>query len=146
MAYNGGKQKICEKAVLPLESIDSSSHDFNQTVHRTLDERNKDTFWSSAGSKTSQASEWLYYRIAGEEPAWITHVSFSIFRARFQQNDPLYGPEKVRFSFGILEGVFHHTTPLYSVRSTDELQTFAVLPEVVLAKYVKVHFIGKPQM
>ena len=43
--------------------LSASSTDFNQTVHRTVNRDDPDQFWSSSGSKTTDANEWLKYYI-----------------------------------------------------------------------------------
>lgn len=44
--------------------MDQSSHDYNQSVFRTVNKSNPDYFWSSSGSPTPNASEWLTYKVS----------------------------------------------------------------------------------
>jgi hypothetical protein len=82
------------RKVLKLIGIESSSHDFNQTIYRTLDKDNKDSFWSSTGSESQNDNEFLVYRIK-KGPALISSVSMYVYSATFQSNMPIYHPEKV---------------------------------------------------
>lgn len=54
-----------QKVERPIEMIGlrDSTHDYNQTVHLTLDYLNLNSFWSSTGSDSKDASEWLLYQI-----------------------------------------------------------------------------------
>lgn len=46
-----------------LFPISSSSHDYNQNVHRTVNNKQDNYFWSSQGSLNENNNEWLLYRI-----------------------------------------------------------------------------------
>ena len=46
-----------------MTGIEDSSHDYNQTIHLTLDTRDLNSFWSSKGSDSADSSEWLLYKI-----------------------------------------------------------------------------------
>ena len=52
---------------LELIPLDSSSKDYNQSVHRTINRFDDDQFWSSSGSDTPEANEWLTYKIPVRE-------------------------------------------------------------------------------
>lgn len=48
---------------IKLTPLDSSSKDYNQSVHRTVNRHDQNQFWSSGGSTTPEADEWLTYKI-----------------------------------------------------------------------------------
>lgn len=59
----------------------SSTDDESQAVHQVL--RNDRGFWSSTGSATDGASEWLLFRLRG--PACRVHyVRLAVYRALYQ--------------------------------------------------------------
>jgi hypothetical protein len=76
-----------------MVGLESSSQDFNQSIHRTLDLENLNTFWSSTGSSTKNECEWLLYQIK-ESPCLISSVMITVFQAYFHSRDPIYPPEK----------------------------------------------------
>jgi hypothetical protein len=57
------KKNYREAKRLELMPLAASSTDYNQSVHRTLNFENFKYFWSSKGSETSDAEEWLDYKI-----------------------------------------------------------------------------------
>lgn len=87
------------KLPVELKGLESSSHDYNQTIHLTLNTTNLNTFWSSTGSDTKDSTEWLLYQIK-ESPCIISSVMVTAFQALFHPNDPIYPPEKLRFLIG----------------------------------------------
>jgi hypothetical protein len=52
-----------DKKNLQLIPIESSSKDYNQSVHRTINRKCHDQFWSSGPSDSPDANEWLTYKI-----------------------------------------------------------------------------------
>ena len=46
-----------------LMPLSASSTDFNQSVHRSVNRGDPDQFWSSSGSPSSDANEWLKYKV-----------------------------------------------------------------------------------
>mmetsp|Transcript_12641 Transcript_12641/g.11190 ORF Transcript_12641/g.11190 Transcript_12641/m.11190 type:complete len:86 (-) Transcript_12641:1314-1571(-) len=46
---------------VPIKGVKDSSHDFDQTVHRTVDIDDLNSFWSSGGSDTAESTEWLIF-------------------------------------------------------------------------------------
>jgi len=128
-----------------LKGLESSSHDYSQTIHLTLDTSNLNNFWSSSGSNSKDSTEWLSYKIEGEA-CLISSVSVSAFQALFHTNDPIYPPSKVRFLVGMIPNQFHYTSPLFDYQQNSSDQFFHFLPEVVVGKYLKFEMYGKPQM
>ena len=85
---------------MPLEA---SSQDYNQSVHRTVNVSDENQFWSSTGSGTAQANEWLTYKIPMAEIqkgvngyAVITKFKLKVFDPNLMQVvDHKYAPDKV---------------------------------------------------
>ena len=84
---------------LEIEGVRASSQDFNQSIYRTLDRRSLDFFWSSTGSETPEAEEYLIYKVAPKSMselnprAFINSVVIGVFKPRFHQGQPLYPPQ-----------------------------------------------------
>ena len=84
---------------LEIEGVRASSQDYNQSIYRTLDRRSLDFFWSSTGSETPEAEEYLIYKVAPKSmselnpKALITSVVIGVFKPRFHQGHPLYPPQ-----------------------------------------------------
>ena len=51
------------KNSISIKALEDSSHDFDQTIHRTIDLENLNSFWSSGGSDTADSSEFLLYEV-----------------------------------------------------------------------------------
>ena len=138
---------ILSKAKIPLElsAISESSHDYNQTVHLTLDYDNLNTFWSSAGSDSSESYEHLWYQIT-EGLCAISSFSITAFQALYQNNDPIYYPRTVRFLVGWIPDNYHYVSDLYQFEPDATEQYFYTLPDLVIGKYVKIELYGKPQI
>ena len=71
-----------------MTGIEDSSHDYNQTIHLTLDTRDLNSFWSSKGSDSADSSEWLLYKI-NDDPWLISSVMITAFQAMFHYEDPV---------------------------------------------------------
>ena len=48
---------------LELIPLESSSKDYNQSIHRTINKEDPNQFWSSKGSENPDDNEWLEYKI-----------------------------------------------------------------------------------
>lgn len=70
---------------MEIEGVRASSQDFNQSIYRTLDRRSLDYFWSSNGSETPEAEEYLIFKVAPKSMsdlnprALITSVVIGVF-------------------------------------------------------------------
>jgi hypothetical protein len=62
---------------IDLHPIGSSSQDYNQSIHRTLNLYDDNQFWSSTGSEDPEKVEWLEYKL--EKPAAIRKMSLKNF-------------------------------------------------------------------
>jgi hypothetical protein len=129
---------------IPIKGIKDSSHDFDQTIHRTTDVNDWNSFWSSTGSKTTDSTEWLLYQ-TDDSPSVIAGVTIAAFQAKYQTDDPIYPPLKVRFRVGFVPDHYHYTSELFKYDNNAEDQMFTLLPDLVVGKYIKVEFYGKPQ-
>ncbi len=49
---------------MEIEGVEASSQDHDQSIYRTLDRKSLDFFWSSTGSESSLANEWLIYKVS----------------------------------------------------------------------------------
>ena len=54
---------VSQGQAVELMPLDASSTDYNQSVHRSVNRDDPDQFWSSAGSPSSDANEWLKYKV-----------------------------------------------------------------------------------
>lgn len=91
------KHQTVSSPYLPLQGVTESSKDYNQSIHRTLDINDEHGFWSSTGSKTQDASEFLLYKLP--EPTLIKEVFWRIFKAEGFAEKP-YPSNKVKILIG----------------------------------------------
>ena len=68
------------------------------------------------------------------------------FQALFHTQDPIYYPEKFRVLVGFIPNEYHYVSPLFKFEDNAKDQYFSLLPDVVIGKYVKIEFYGKPQI
>lgn len=99
-------------------------------------------FWSSKGSPTPDADEWLVYRLR-EPISVVFSVSIEPYRALYQTGTPLYAPQGVSFSFGFAEGSWHYTTPVYAVDPREPVQRFVLAPQLCVGEFVRINLLGK---
>lgn len=130
---------------ISIKGLQDSSHDYDQTVHRTIDLEDLNSFWSSGPSDTADHKEWLLYEVY-ESPCLISSVMITVFRALFQLNDPIFPPSKVRFKIGLTPSKYHYTSPLFEFENNAEDQHFSLLPDIVIGKYILVEMYGKPML
>lgn len=137
---------IKDLAYIPLEliALSDSSHDFNQTVHLTLDYNNLNTFWSSLGSETSESTEDLVYQIR-DSPWLISSVMITAFQAKFHTDDPIYPPRWFRVLVGFVPNKYHYASQMFKFEYSADDQYFSLLPDLVFGKYIKIEFYGKVQ-
>ncbi|CAI2371279.1 unnamed protein product [Moneuplotes crassus] len=64
-----------ENKVIGLEGLESSSHDYDQTIHRTLDS-SQYNLWSFGGSKIVADTGWLIYKMKN----WPSLISSVMIR------------------------------------------------------------------
>mmetsp|Transcript_12641 Transcript_12641/g.11189 ORF Transcript_12641/g.11189 Transcript_12641/m.11189 type:complete len:260 (-) Transcript_12641:519-1298(-) len=67
------------------------------------------------------------------------------FQALFQFNDPIFPPSKVRFKVGFVPDKYHYTSPLFTYEDNAQDQYFSLFPDVVVGKFLKIEFYGKPK-
>ena len=150
---------------IELIGLQDSTHDYNQTIHLTLDTRDLNSFWSSKGSNSADSSEWLLYQTKND-PWLISSVMITAFQARFHYEDPiytlikylidnykfsiisicilLYYPNKLRILVGFSETNFHYISPLFNFEPNACDQYFWTFPDIVIGNYLKIEFYGKP--
>ena len=116
-------------------SKDSDEQDIGATLK-------SDIFWSSTGSATPDADEWLVYRLR-EPISVVLSVVIEPYRALYQTGTPMYAPRGVSFSFGFSEGDWHYTTPVYPVDAHEPCQRFDLAPQLCVGEYVRLNLIGK---
>ena len=116
-------------------SKDSDEQDIGATLK-------PDIFWSSTGSATPDADEWLVYRLR-EPISVVLSVVIEPYRALYQTGTPMYAPRGVSFSFGFSEGSWHYTTPVYPVDAREPRQRFDLAPQLCVGEYVRLNLIGK---
>ncbi|CAI2361047.1 unnamed protein product [Moneuplotes crassus] len=129
-----------ENKVIGLEGLESSSHDYDQTIQRTLDS-SQYNFWSSGGSGIVADTEWLLYKMKNG-PSLISSVM--IRPVRFWGS--CYAPSQVRFKVGFHKDQYHYTSPLFKVKNEESDQIFYCMPDLVVGTFIKVEFYGKPGM
>ena len=98
MDYQAVKQMATERLTMKpcrLKGIGQSSHDFNQSVYMTL-ENSQSEFWSSTGSETQDANEFLVYELPHKMRVNGVHVR-SFDASEFQAVNQAYAPIKVQF-------------------------------------------------
>ena len=56
----------------------------------------------------------------------------------------VYYPSKLRILVGFTPTNFHYISPLFNYESNSKDQYFNTLPDIVIGKYLKIEFYGKP--
>ena len=128
-----GLLRKCLKSAtsLPIMPMDQSSCDYNQTVHRTVNKHDPDQFWSSGGSETAEADEWLSYKIpfqaqenspgkdlSLEGCALITKFSVKVFNpSRLQLVDFFYSPKQVQLEIGNSPDHYHYKSKVFEMNT-----------------------------
>lgn len=102
------------------------------------------TFWSSTGSDSIDADEFLCYRLKETKPAVIYSMTMKLFDPSEIQNvESVYGPRYVQIQAGFSEDNYHYTSPMFKAASTMDEQEFVLLPDLVVGSHLRVNLIGK---
>ncbi|CAG9332824.1 unnamed protein product [Blepharisma stoltei] len=126
------------------KGIRSSSQDYDQGIENTL--KYEDSlyghYWSSTGSVTTDANEYLIYELI--DTSIVASVHFMCYRAGFQ-GGVIYPPQKIQIKIGNSDNDsdYHYSSEIYDVEVRNKYFTVLVLPELVIGKYIKLKLIGK---
>lgn len=127
--------------MIPLTGVAESSHDFDQSISRTLSVVDG-MFWSSLGSETTDSNEFLRYQM--EYPAFVFWVGVRLFRAGYQ-GGILYAPVQFQLKIGMQDGVWNYVSDPITAEVTESLQHLILLPALILGSYFELSLIGKRQ-
>lgn len=79
--------------------------------------------------------------------ALIHSVVVAVYQSKYEPGMPFYAPRQVQIEVGDSPSHFHYKSPVFDAKTnTDSDQVFCLFPHVVVGEYVKVVFIGKPQI
>jgi hypothetical protein len=147
------------KKDLDIVPISSSSKDYNQSVHRTINRNDSDQFWSSGSSEAPEASEWLTYKIpissgTGENNkmlsgcAIINKFIIKVFDPKNLQNVPhKYAPSQVQIEVGSSPEQYDYKSKVFEVdQDSSEEQVFSITPDLCSGRYIKINLLGKPHI
>jgi hypothetical protein len=128
-----------------VKAHSASSQDYNQSIYMTLKDDGQ-TFWSSGGSPTPEASEWLLYELPKPERICDVHIR-TYDHSQIQGNpENLYAPVKVQILVGDTPEHFTFVSKEFEYcRRSLNNQSFSLLPNFAVGRFVKVLLIGKPQ-
>ena len=138
---------------LSLTGVGASSQDHNQSVFCTLNRFDKtQKFWSSTGSQSEKASEFLMYAIKTQSEAQVDKTAV-IYSFIIKVYDPaaiqgsinhLYPPKQAQIEVGFSHDKYHYISPLFDVKPDEKgEQEFFLLPELVVGTHFKINLVGK---
>lgn len=141
-------QELCESAAyvvdLPLTVLQYSSFDNEgQGPERTLEEG---LFWSSDGSDSSNANEFISYSLREVSAIWS--VEWVNYKANFQIGMPTYGPQFIQITIAMDPGFTNisYTSDLLSTPNINTPFRFELGKAcVVIGEYIRIDMIGKNQ-
>ncbi|CAG9332820.1 unnamed protein product [Blepharisma stoltei] len=127
--------------------ISSSQGQDDQGIENTLnyeEDRNM-RFWSSAGSETTDANEFLIYELIDTSIVASVHFMFNFEALQYSLYDEAvqYPPQKIQIKIGNSDSNYHYSSEIYDVKPKSSYLTVLVLPELVIGKYIKLELIGK---
>jgi len=124
--------------------VDSSSEDDpTQSISNTLSD-DPTTFWSSKGSDDINSSEYLVFQFT-QAICIVKSVEILIFKARFQMESPIYGPQRMQISVGFSPKLseMEYVSPVFDVNNNPEPQEFDIGNELVFGSYIRLDLFGR---
>jgi len=123
-------------------SVDSP----NQNAEKTL-KQGGDSYWSSGGSETSEAEEWVRYRLV-QPLCLVREIRYRFYQAKRSRGRPIFASRRVWVETGLSEEAKLYRTGEAEERkgSRADYVTVALSGPLMPAGCVRVHFFGKEQM
>lgn len=125
-----------ETCEIQLKGIEASSTDYDQSIHRVLNDSTW-YFWSSTGSLTIDNNEYLIFEVC--EPTFIRSLELKFY---LQYGSKAYMPKEVCISLGVKKDEWNYHSQNFPINGKLE-HRFTMPDQACLAKYIKVTFIKK---
>ena len=126
---------------LEIESVAASTTERNHYVYLTEQSHG---FWCSTGASDENGEEYLLYKLNSElaVPA-LVFIEFAFF-SQFPNDSQVFPSKYVQIEFSFVPSKPIYVTPKYEVKSDfrDRSLEIPVLPNILVARYMKVKFIG----
>ncbi|PRW45682.1 F-box protein [Chlorella sorokiniana] len=129
---------------LILEGVEASSTDAPQQAIGCTLEDDPHSFWSSTGSQSPEACEYLLYKLKSPL-CLLRNVQLVVFRAHYQFGEPVYPPAFVSFQAGPAPWNLAPPTLKFPVAATDAVQCFPLPADLPLGRYLRINLHGKRQ-
>lgn len=125
---------------LQLEGIEASSTDYNQSIFNTLIEKCS-KYWSSRGSETQEAEEYLLF--AFKNFSMLKSLKVDFFPATEYEHENDYPSNQIKISLGLSQSEWFYESKPFQVNNSMSVD-LNIENDVSIARFIKVTFIGKP--